>query len=324
MPSDTATKRAVGTRLRSSLSAVLVALVAASLVASPAQAQALPQSLAGEQFVSPVGQAAVNVTCDFTGDTFTITYNASGPATGPYTGTFTETGTITGTLIGGIAQIGAWNASFTIDSPAGQVKGEKTLSAGVDGVCEDVVVPIVDITTADAELAYRATIKTASGTFADQGLATAHARHDRLCPLFGPGDCTERNFFSESFTLSTGVVTTTGKATGGGQVISGANRVTIGFNAEKKANGRLQGNCNVVDHATGTKVKCLTVTDYVQIGNTATWEGTASVNGVQQPYRITVQDNGEPNRGVDTFSITAGTFQASGNVQNGNVQVHKQ
>ena len=86
----------------------------------------------------------------------------------------------------------------------------------------------------------------------------------------------------------------------------------------------MQGNCNVRDHATGTKVKCLTVTDYTQIGNSATWEGTASVNGVQRPYRITVQDNGEPNKGADMFSITAGTFQAGGNVQHGNIQIHKQ
>jgi hypothetical protein len=37
-----------------------------------------------------------------------------------------------------------------------------------------------------------------------------------------------------------------------------------------------------------------------------------------------VQDNGEPNKGADTFSIAAGTYQAGGNVQNGNVQIHKQ
>ena len=321
MPSDTATKRAVGTRLRSSLSPVLVALVGASLVALPAQGQALPQSLAGEQFA--LGQVSVNPTC---GRSFTITYTASGSATGPYTGTYTETGTITGTFAGGQEQFQTWNASFTIDSPQGQVTGEKTLRAGTLLRCRETIIPITH-TDADAELAYSATIRTGSGTFSDQGQASASVS-ERIFPgcsnPFEPCDQppVERESFSESFTLSTGVLPTSGKATGGGQVISGAKRVTFGINARKSPDGRrLKGKCKVLDHATGTKVKCLTVTDYVQIGNTATWEGTARVNGVRQPYRITVQDNGEPNRGVDTFSITAGTYQAGGNVQRGNVQV---
>ena len=53
------------------------------------------------------------------------------------------------------------------------------------------------------------------------------------------------------------------------------------------------------DSETNSRVKCLTVTNYQQIGNTATWEGTAEVNGVREHYRITVQDNGEPNQGID-------------------------
>jgi hypothetical protein len=73
-----------------------------------------------------------------------------------------------------------------------------------------------------------------------------------------------------------------------------------------------------------TRVKCLTVTSYQQVANTATWEGTAEVNGVREPYRITVQDNGEPNQGIDIFSIRTATYEAGGNVQHGNVQLHKQ
>ena len=178
------------------------------------------------------------------------------------------------------------------------------------------------------QLAYRATIKTAAGTSFDQGEASASVLQNSVTTC--TSICTTFDFksFSETFIASTGVLPTTGKATGGGQVISGSNpqdRVTFGFNVRKSADGsRLQGNCNVLDHATDTHIKCLTVTDYVQTGNTATWEGTASVNGVQRPYHITVQDNGEPNQGLDTFSIVAGTYQASGNVQNGNIKIHKQ
>jgi hypothetical protein len=67
------------------------------------------------------------------------------------------------------------------------------------------------------------------------------------------------------------------------------------------------------------------VTDYQQVGNTATWEGEAEVNGVREDYRITVTDNGEPNQGIDTFSITTDSgYEAAGNVERGNVQLHKQ
>jgi hypothetical protein len=331
MPFDTATKRAGGISLRSAFGAMLVALVAALFIAAPAQGQAVPQSLEGEMFYADNfegadnGAATVNPNCGGpVGGTFTISYTASGEATGPYPGMFTEMGTITGELLlGGFGRIETWNASFTIDSPEGQVEGEKTFIPVTPPVyiarCQPFL-PTGNTAGAAAELAYRATIKTAAGTFADQGQAFANVLE--LNSDAGPFDQ-----FSETFDLSTGVLPTTGKATGGGQVISGSNpqdRVTFGFNVRKTADGsRLQGNCNVLDHATDTHIKCLTVTDYVQTGNTATWEGTASVNGVQRPYRITVQDNGEPNRGADTFSIVAGTYQASGNVQNGNIKIHK-
>jgi hypothetical protein len=101
--------------------------------------------------------------------------------------------------------------------------------------------------------------------------------------------------------------------------------VTFGFNVRKDENEtRLKGTCSVLDHATGTHVKCLTVTSYQQVGNTATWEGTADVNGVREDYRITVQDNGEPNQGIDMFSIVTDSYEAVGNVTHGNVQLHKQ
>lgn len=41
-------------------------------------------------------------------------------------------------------------------------------------------------------------------------------------------------------------------------------------------------------------------------------------------YRITVQDNGEPNQGIDTFAIKTDSYEAAGNVAHGNVQLHKQ
>jgi hypothetical protein len=116
---------------------------------------------------------------------------------------------------------------------------------------------------------------------------------------------------------------------GGRQIVSPSNpleRVTVGFNVRKSQDETSsRGTCNVLDHATGTHVKCLNVTDYQQIGNTASWEGTAEVNGVVEDYAITVQDNGEPNQGVDMFRIDTETYDVPlSPVTHGNVQLHKQ
>ena len=324
-------------RLRRSLVAGLLTLAAAFLVAAPAQAQALPPSLQGEDFVAVdyggfvvVGQVEVSGSCVAEeGESFTITYEARGVASGPYPGTFTESGTVTATTVGFdqrfLATVVTWDANFTIDSVVGDVIGTKTLIEVVPfGAWCVPGNPIQRPTlVADANLHYEATIRTDAGTFTDEGESFAHVQDlENAVGVF--------EGFTEHFYLSTGVlpVDTSGKATGGGQIVSGSNpleRVTFGFNVRKdESETRLKGTCNVLDHATGTHVKCLTVTDYQQIGNTATWEGTAEVNGVEEEYRITVQDNGEPNQGVDTFSIVTETYDAAGNVQHGNVQLHKQ
>ena len=235
MPSHTSTRRAGSTRLRTLLGAALVALIAMSLVAGPAQGQALPPSLEGEMFVAD--QVDVTPSC---GNPFTITYTASGPATGPYTGTFTETGTITGVFTPA-GQINEWDVSFAIDSPQGQVNGTKTFStAGLVPFCQDTIALCCDLTEASAQLDYRATIRTAAGTFADQGQATAAVEERIIFTGCDPDTgCTGQNEvedFRETFILSTGVLATHGKATGGGQVISGSSpldRVTFGFNVRK-------------------------------------------------------------------------------------------
>ena len=341
------------------LAAVVLFALAALLpgLAAPAQAQTtLPPSLVGETFhareVDPdrfgEGTGAIDVTaiCNAeAGETFTMTYSASGVATGPYPGTFRETGTVTATLTagaGGFAQgvVTTWTASFTIDSPAAPsgpatVTGTKTLKLWSSALCTDPFLGFAfDQEVAQATLSYDATLKTASGRFRDRGEASALV-FDSRCTEPTSVDCTiffwqEQEYFLETFIASTGVlpVDTHGKATGGGQILSGSDpleRVTFGFNVRKDPNEtRLKGTCNVLDHATNTHVKCLNVTDYQQIGNTATWEGTAEVNGVVEDYRITVQDNGEPNQGLDTFSIKTDSYEAAGNVQHGNVQLHKQ
>jgi hypothetical protein len=343
--------RITATRRRASLVIALLTLATAFLFAAPAQAQALPPSLQGENFFafegpfSMAGEIEIDADCSATaGQTFTIAYTASGIAVGPYPGPYTESGTITVLLTAtpflGFASgiVTEWTARFTINSLAGRVTGDKDLSEAFvasSALCLERF-PLgfgasTNVENARATLHYEATIRTATGTFVDQGEASASTQ--QIC--FGPGtgegcEINDEEIFSEHFFLSTGVlpIDTSGKATGGGQVGSRSDPfdgVTFGFNVRKDENEtRLKGNCNVLDHATGTHVKCLTVTDYQQIGNTATWEGMAEVNGVEEHYRITVQDNGEPNRGVDMFSIVTDSYEAAGNVPHGNVQLHKQ
>ena len=111
-----------------------------------------------------------------------------------------------------------------------------------------------------------------------------------------------------------------GQATGGGQIIWVSGKVVFGFNAQNR-NGRLDGNCNVIDVATRTHIKCRSVTSLVIVGTHATIFGEATVNGTATTYRIDVDDLGEP--GVaDTFRIQLQSgYNAAGILTAGNIQV---
>ena len=320
--------------------------LSAFLGASPAAAQTLPPSLQGEIFQAASYRASsevdISANCTMTpGETVTITYSAKGIAYGPYPGTFTESGRVTILLthfLGSQQVVGtvtSWTANFTIDSAVGQVRGTKTLDPSAlqnIGVCQEWVYDrkLWNVMAAFGGLEYEATISSAGARYADEGTARASVYQqtcgaltpDTLCPF------TDNKLFHEEFLLSTGVLPldTTGKATGGGQLgdITSLGQVSFGFEVKQPELGRLQGRCLVNDSAANMQVKCLTVTSYQQVGNTATWEGAAEVNGVREHYRITVQDNGEPNQGIDTFSIVTESYEAAGNVQHGNVQLHKQ
>lgn len=118
------------------------------------------------------------------------------------------------------------------------------------------------------------------------------------------------------------LVSTPGQVTGGGWITSTGGRVSFGFNA--KSDGvRIGGNCNVIDHATRTQVKCLTVDALVVAGTHATFTGQARVDGVVTTYRIDVDDLGEPGV-LDTFKIeTDSGYTAAGRLDGGNIQIHR-
>lgn len=113
---------------------------------------------------------------------------------------------------------------------------------------------------------------------------------------------------------------TSGKATGSGQIVSGGQTVTFDFNAT--GTPKIDAGCTVIAKTTKRKIQCANATTYVQSGNVATFYGSATDNGTATTYVIRVVDNSEPGSG-DTFSIqTASGFSASGTLVSGNIQVH--
>ena len=118
------------------------------------------------------------------------------------------------------------------------------------------------------------------------------------------------------------LVTTPGQVTGGGWITSTGGRVSFGFNA-KSDGDKTGGNCNVIDHATKTQIKCLTVDALAVAGTHATFTGQARVDGAVTDYRIDVDDLGEPGV-LDTFKIqTDSGYTAAGRLDGGNIQIHR-
>lgn len=321
-------KRAARHRAKPIAYAGMALVVFAGTAAAPVVVA--PPTLTGEVLESPTPQ--ITTQCNPNGVS-TVTFSATGVATGPYPGTFTEVGTATigpqtlspegGQSIGSLL---TFDAVFTIDSPAGQITGTKTLAIPFTdpatqvsiGQCNTFNVVELEDVIARFTVRYEAQIATPTGTFSDRGVVPAvfvqRARN-----------ATEITFqvFHEEFLsdlTATEPLTTPGQATGGGQLPA---NVTFGLTAKSDASG-IKGNCTVIDRATNVTIKCLDAVAYFQSGSHAVFSGNATVNGVATTYRITVDDNAEPGRGADTFTISTGTgYSASGVLSQGNIQVHQ-
>lgn len=186
--------------LRSQRALAIASITAgvALVVVAVAYANGAQATLNGESFLAQSqlqNGSVITVTstsCDPAG-TSTISFTASGPtfsslATNPYPGTFNETGTITigpQTNGDGTGTVTGFNATFSIDSPNGQVSGAKALTAVVEptnpnfnnrGVCID------DLTTGQHDhsaglwTSYQASISSGKKTYADQGVTSLSLR----------------------------------------------------------------------------------------------------------------------------------------------------
>jgi len=119
---------------------------------------------------------------------------------------------------------------------------------------------------------------------------------------------------------------TVGKVTGGGTVdVPGPGIANFGFIVQARStSGPIGGDLQYVNHASGAKVHSVMFDSFVITGNTATFGGTCTNNGVPCTFEVHVTDNGEPGTN-DSFNITvdAGpTEGANDTLRSGNVLIH--
>jgi hypothetical protein len=186
------------------------AAVAAALLSAPA-AGAQPPTLTGESIVSTgvsfpfppggtPGDVNVTGTCDPSG-TSTFQFTATGAAAGPYPGTFTESGSFSMAappVPGGIRELVAFNASFTIDSPNGHVTGTKSFTAAAPGATTLCSQTPYRVLSGLAPSHYDARIETPTETVTTSGDASSTLFFEQ-----GPPKAAD---YSESFLTGTPVV----------------------------------------------------------------------------------------------------------------------
>lgn len=108
-------------------------------------------------------------------------------------------------------------------------------------------------------------------------------------------------------------------------VNGGGERATFGFAVRAGASGST-GNLHYVDDGAGVEIKATSIDRLVINGSHAEFGGTALVNGASKPFRVVVDDLGEPGT-ADTFRIEV---QEPGGYSNGpktliggNIKIHR-
>ena len=295
---------------RSRWALALLAFVLLSF-AAPSQAQEMVLTLEGETFQGKDPKTS-RVGCSSTSKGGQIEFSVNGSAVGPLFGVFTETGTILFDEFSNLITSG--QIFFTIQDEAGN-----TLSKGTKQPIEGKAFCTVDKLTGLTTI--QATISTLeySADIPDSGTATLDL-FASLDPKLGLTTLK----FTEIFHSSNVVRSTPGKVTGGGTVSQSEKNsgITFGFNAQNTDNG-MKGSGTVIDHNAGVKVKILDVQTFFISGTHATFTGRAEVNGVEEKYRIDVDDLGEPGASVDSFKIVTDSYGGGGTLAGGNIQIHK-
>jgi len=241
-----------------------------------------------------------------------------GIATGPYPGEFYEIGTLLFDAVSG--QVTGGSLDFTIFTPTQKtVHGIKVPKEGTIRCTNDPKAGISTVTLTVSVLSYSADLLVEMT--ADEGHATLDLSSSTNNSTKPP---TTRLQFTQIFHSSNYVASTPGKVTGGGTIVQvdRGSGITFGFNAQNN-DGRMKGTGTIIDHNAGVKVKILDVATFAVVGTHATFTGRAEVNGLEENYRIDIDDAGEPGPGVDSFKIVTDSYAGGGTLSGGNIQVHK-
>lgn len=270
-------------------------------------------TLEGETFQNST-EPPTKINCDV--NSGSIGFELTGIAVGPYKGKFYEAGTLTFDPRTG--QITGGQIDFVVSTETDKtVIGRKTPLEGIVQCTVDPKVGISVFSVTVPSLVYTADLLAEKIT--DQGHATL-SFSGSIDSLTKPP--TIRIQFTEIFHSS--FVSTPGKVTGGGNIVQTdrSTGITFGFNAQNTDNG-MKGSGTVIDHNAGVKVKILEIETFGISGTHATFTGRAEVNGVEEKFRIDVDDLGEPGGGIDSFKIVTDSYAGGGTLSGGNIQIHK-
>jgi hypothetical protein len=113
----------------------------------------------------------------------------------------------------------------------------------------------------------------------------------------------------------------TARVTGGGTIDVVGGIANFHFIVQRQTDGTLSGRLQYVNHASGARVRSETYTSLVIVGNTATFDGTCTLNGSPCTFRVDVTDNGEPGT-TDTFAISVNLGPPEGGtLRSGNILI---
>jgi hypothetical protein len=113
----------------------------------------------------------------------------------------------------------------------------------------------------------------------------------------------------------------TARVTGGGTIDVAGGIANFHFIIQRQTDGTLSGRLQYFNHASGARVRSETYTTLVIVGNTATFDGTCTLNGSPCTFRVDVTDNGEPGT-TDTFAISVNLGPLEGGtLRSGNIQI---
>lgn len=259
---------------------------------------------------------ADKINCDNTSGQLGI--EIRGTATGPYAGEFYEIGTLFFDPVS--SQVTGGSLDFTIFTTTQKtVHGVNVPKEGTISCTNDPKAGISNVSLTISVLSYSADLLVEMTT--DEGHTTLDLSSSTDTSTKPP---TTRLQFTQIFHSSSFVPSTPGKVTGGGTIVppDSKNGITFGFNAQNQ-NEQMKGAGTIINHTAGAKVKILDVATFAIVGTHATFTGRAEVNGVEEKYRIDVDDAGEPGAGLDSFKIVTDTYAGGGTLTGGNIQVHK-